>query len=135
MNSYLRLYYYNNKVNLTALRENLEKYNLNININKDFIKPKNKRKKFRAFFGFISSLSFFYDCYFIRRYKASKALPYIDSLFLISFLIILILVSIKISKLSQLIDKKYKDNNIFIILIDSILIRYLFIFPVAYIII
>lgn len=59
MNSYLRLYYYNNKVNLIALGENLKKYNLNININKDFIKPKNKRIKYRAFFGFISSLSFF----------------------------------------------------------------------------
>ena len=97
--SYLRIYY-NDKFNLSALRENFEQYNLNIKINKDFIKPINKRIKYSSLFGFISSLSLILMiAALIGGYKNSKGFPYMCVVFLISFLIILILVSINIFKL------------------------------------
>ena len=134
-NSYLRIYY-NDKFNLSALRENFEQYNLNIKINKDFIKPINKRIKYSSFFGFISSLSFLTMIFaLIGGYKDSKVFPYICVIFLISFLIILILVSINISKLKKLINMNYNDNEILITIITNIIIICLFIFSIVYIII
>ena len=53
-NSYLRLFY-NDNVNLSILRENMNTYNFNHTLNEDLIKPINKKIKLTSIFSFIAS--------------------------------------------------------------------------------
>ena len=131
-NSYLRIYY-NNNLNLIALRESIELYNERIRINKDFIKPINKRIKYSSIFGFIGSLSLIVIIiYILGEYGNSLFIHFTIGIGLISFIVVLILVSKNISKLKKLINNSYNDEEIFNSLIANILILCLFIFSIPY---
>ena len=121
---------------MIELRENIEQYNVNITISQDFIKPINKRTKYCSIFGFIGSLSLILIIiYILGEYDNSVFILYIIGAFVISFLVVLILVSKNISKLNKLMNNTYNDKEIFISIINNIIILCLFIFSIAYIII
>ena len=69
-NSYLRIFY-NNKVDLPALRENINKNSFNHKMNEDLIKPINKKIKLTSIFGLISSglLLIFLVLYILKKLK------------------------------------------------------------------
>ena len=143
-NSYLRLFY-NDKVDLSNLRRNIDEYNFNRSLNEDLIKPINKKIKRTSIFGFIASGIFLILCILILL--TSKFYNFDDKT-LITFICILVIIFLMLSEIygclniknfNELRDKDRNNNNIarkiniVVVIIGYILLAFN-IFVISYII-
>ena len=136
-NSYLRLFY-NNKVDLPSLRENMNKNSFNHKMNEDLIKPINKKIKLTSIFGLISSglLLIFLVLYIIKKLK--EFIICNSFLFFVFIILSLVFGCINISNFNELKEKEYKDIslarkiNFIIVIIGFVLFAY-YIFLLVYI--
>ena len=131
-NSYLRLFY-NDNVNLSLLRYNINTYNYNHELNEDVIKPINKKIKLTGIFGFMSIGILFMMIIAVIVCRVDSYGPY--GLLLIVFFVFIILTiifgSINIRKFNKLkdmdptYDKLPRTINLIIIILIIVLIIYI----------
>ena len=111
-NSYLR-YFFNDKVDLSRLRNNIETYNHSHLINEDIIKPINKKIILTGIFGFIAIGCIFIiiiNLFAIKK-KIKDFYPGMCFLFIIFIILSLVFGCINISKFNELKDKDSRDDN------------------------
>ena len=114
-NSYLRIYY-NKKVNLQELRDNINTYNLHHKINEDVINPIRKYIKFVFIFGLISYISFLITIALFLTVggiedKEIKIGSYFILLFIVFYIVSFIYICINISKFNKLKNLDKNDDN------------------------
>ena len=127
-NSYLRLFY-NNKVDLKELRNNINNYNLNHKINEDAINPIRKNIKLIMIFGLISYISFFIVMLFIITCRSFNiTLSFFIFLFMIFYIISFIFICINISKFNKLKNLDENADNFPRIVNLTIFILYIILF-------
>ena len=114
--SYLR-YFFNEKVDLPRLRNNIETYNFNYTMNKDYIKDINRFIKIIGIFGLIATVLSLLAV--ISIIKIPEKFPIFGCLFIIFNAVTLTMGCINISDFNKLKDK---DNNKFERIINLIIV-------------
>ena len=116
-NSYLRLFY-NNKVDLSILRRNIDEYYFNHTLNEDLIKPINKKIKLTSIFCFIATGISLIMCLGVlanrRTFDSSDSgVIYFACVLIIIFLILsLIYGCLNLSNFNELRDMVPNENNL-----------------------
>ena len=131
--SYLRKFY-NNKVDLKELRDNINSYNLNHKINEEGIKPVRKNTKFIMIFGLISYISYLFLmlCIIICIRDAAPCGSFFMILFVVFYIVSFVYICINISKFNKL--KDLDENAYNFPRIINLIIFSLYLFLIAFII-
>jgi len=130
-NSYLRIYY-NDKVNLSILKDNINEYNFNHTMNEDFIKPINKKIKLTTIIGLAASGALLLIIIFalILRSESMPCVLFNGLVFVVYIIVSLIYGCLNISNFNELQSKKYNFDtsaitiNIVIVIVGFVLFAY-----------
>ena len=138
-NSYLRIFY-NNKVDLQELRNNINTYNLNHKINEEGINPVRKKTKFIMIFGLISFISFLICMIVFVIKRDSDILKGIFNISILIFIVFYILsfvfVCINFSKFNKLnnldenVGKVPRKINLTIFILYLLLLAFIIFLPI-----
>ena len=138
-NSYLRIFY-NNKVDLQELRNNINTYNLNHKINEEGINPVRKKTKFIMIFGLISFISFLICMIVFVIKRDSDILKGIFNIsifiFIVFYILSFVFVCINFSKFNKLnnldenVGKVPRKINLTIFILYLLLLAFIIFLPI-----